>query len=129
TIAFVAREAPNYVQRNAHHFTTYAAPVELYFASQPAWVHGDAPIFVAFDMIGPLAGDSLRHPVGLVTTGENCHDVIFQAEQGWVVAQVLPSVILSLVTPSPALRCLAHVEPIFNNGVFHVYHIGPGPFA
>jgi hypothetical protein len=86
-------------------------------------------VYVAFDMIGPLAGDRLRHPVGLVTPAENCHDVIFQAEQGWVVAQIVPEIVLRLITPSPALRCLAHVAPIFNSGGYEVFHIGPGPAA
>jgi hypothetical protein len=66
-----ALAADGYVQRHGD-TGTRESPLARWFASQPAWRDGSAPVASTWSLVGTLAGDRLQHPLVLVGALEAC---------------------------------------------------------
>jgi hypothetical protein len=63
------------------------ASVSGWFAGQPAWRDGDAPVASTFALIGPLAGDRLQHPLVLADAPDACRRAA-AGSGDWIVLDV-----------------------------------------
>jgi len=115
--------ADGYVRRHADTGSTAAAPLERLFADAPSWADGRAPVAFSPRVVGPVAGDRLRHEVSLVPPGEPCAAVLARARRGYVVVERVP--FPRLLAPASAPRCLAAARPVATAGAWRVY--GPAP--
>ena len=66
------------------------ARVSGWFAGQPAWRDGDAPVVSTFALVGPLAGDRLQHPLELAGAADACRRAAAGAPE-WIVLDVRES--------------------------------------
>jgi hypothetical protein len=77
--------ADGYTER--HGRTEGEARVSRWFADQAAWRDGDAPVASTFALIGPLAGDRLRHPLVLADAPDACRRAA-AGSSDWIVLDV-----------------------------------------
>lgn len=63
------------------------ARVSRWFADQPEWRDGDAPVVSTFALIGPLAGDRLQHPLELAGAADACRRAA-AGSRDWIVLDV-----------------------------------------
>jgi hypothetical protein len=73
--------ADGYVQRHAE-TGTRESHLAGWFASQPEWRDGSAPVVSTWSLVGTLAGDRLQHPLALVGALEACERA---RSAGWLV--------------------------------------------
>jgi hypothetical protein len=69
--ALGALAAHGYVQRHGDTGTRESA-LARWFAAQPEWRDGSAPVASTWSLVGTLAGDRLQHPLVLVGAVEAC---------------------------------------------------------
>jgi hypothetical protein len=79
--ALAAVAATGFVERHGR-TGTRESPLAAWFAAQPAWRDGSAPIASTWSLVGTLAGDRLQHPLVLVDAEEACRR---GAAAGWLV--------------------------------------------
>ena len=73
--------ATGFVERHGS-TATRESKVAAWFADQPAWRDGSAPVASTWSLVGMLAGDRLQHPLELVDADEACAR---GREVGWLV--------------------------------------------
>jgi hypothetical protein len=66
-----ALAASGYVERHGE-TGTRESPLARWFAAQPTWRDGSAPVASTWSLVGTLAGDRLQHPLVLVGATEAC---------------------------------------------------------
>jgi hypothetical protein len=66
-----AAAASGYVERHGE-TGTRESPLAGWFAAQPSWRSGSAPVASTWSLVGTLAGDRLQHPLVLVGAREAC---------------------------------------------------------
>lgn len=120
-----ARLADGWTAHAAASGATPMAPLEAFFAQQPGWSEDDAPVAFVTTVVGPLAGDRLRHPLELVPGGESCARTRARLRRGWLVVHDVPPAIRALLAPVRAPRCLAGVRPVAHPGEWAVYRQSP----
>jgi hypothetical protein len=69
--ALGARAADGFVERHGETGTRESG-VAAWFAAQPAWRDGSAPVASTWSLVGTLAGDRLQHPLVLVDALAAC---------------------------------------------------------
>jgi hypothetical protein len=106
--------ASGYADRHAK-TASFQAGVAGWFASQPTWRDGSAPVGSTFALIGPLAGDHLEHPLELIGSSESCAWVQQQRRYGWMVLDRPAS------TVDAAGRCLARDRRAFEDEHYLVF--------
>jgi hypothetical protein len=79
--ALGAVAAAGYVARHGD-TGTRESPLAAWFARQPDWRHGAAPVASTWSLVGTLSGDRLQHPLVLVGAREACRR---GAAAGWLV--------------------------------------------
>ena len=120
-VALSAHGADGWLSRVAQTNGTAAAPLEAYFAAQPGWSEGRAPVAFVTQVIGPLAGDRLSHPIALIPGDEPCEATRERLARGWVVMRDAPPEIRALLVPVRAPDCLRDVTPVAHPGDWLVY--------
>ncbi len=101
-----ARAADGWLGHVAETGATAAAPVEAWFAARPGWAEDRAPVAFTKHVVGPLAGDRLRHELILVPGDEPCARTLARAREGWVVVRVFePAIEALLAPPAPRAAC------------------------
>jgi hypothetical protein len=122
TLAAVASHG--YIARHAD-AGLFDAGVTRWFTSRSEWRAGRQPVAVSGSLVAPLAGDSLRHPLRLVRSGDPCEDVSSAARQGWVVltGAESPSTLGGrAIAPSRRLvPCLGGRRPVYSDTGYSVY--------
>jgi hypothetical protein len=103
-----------------------SSPLVSWAATQAAWRDEGFPIAFAPQLVAPLAGDRLQHPIELVGRTEPCAAIAARARRGWVVLGRFP--FADRRTPFSADRCLERVprgtRVVYGDASFSV--IGPG---
>ena len=110
----LAPVAGGYVARHAETGGRQAA-VTAWLTSQPRWREGDDPVATSFSLIGPLAGDRLRHPLALFVPREPCPRLRARAARGWLVFDRVAGV------PPGVARCLGRPGPDFQDADYRAY--------
>lgn len=129
-IAFVAliaavgaAGAPGYLQRHGEAGRFYDRGPSLFLGfGAPAFANGDATVAMAPALAGPLAGDTLDHPVELIPRTESCERISRRLETQWIVVSDLRGA--SFVPEYTAPDCLAARKPAFEDELFKVYAPG-----
>lgn len=119
----LATAAPGWVERHGRVQAAFAAPLIAWFADQPDFRDGSAPISFAPQTIGPLAGDRIQHAVSLIPGSESCPAVRARARRGWVVVREIPAFARRYLVPYSAADCLASERTTFSGGGFRVYRL------
>ena len=120
-IVVAAGLSDGWVRRVAETNATPAAPLEAFFAAQPGWAEGREPVAFVTSVIGPVAGDRLRHPLELIPGDEPCPQTLARLRRGWVVVRDIPDELRALLAPVRAPACLAGVRPVAHPGEWLVY--------
>lgn len=120
-IAFSAWSADGWLERGGETSATANAPVQQFFAGLPGWTDSREPVAFWPVMVGPVAGDRLRHPVELIEGGETCAAVRERARRGWVVIRDLPPTVRDLLAPTNAPDCFADLPPVARVGDWMIY--------
>lgn len=120
-VVVAAVAADGYVQRVADTGATVYAPLAGYFAALPGWDDDDAPVAFVQNVVAPVAGDELRHPLVLIDPDESCARTLERTREGWVVMRDLPPAIRARLAPVRAPGCLAGLEPVARAGEWLVY--------
>jgi hypothetical protein len=81
-----AAASDGYVERHGG-TDTVETRVSGWFADQPEWRDGDAPVVSTFALIGPLAGDRLQHPLELADAPDACRAAA-AGSRDWIVLDV-----------------------------------------
>lgn len=121
TVVMAAVAADGYVQRVADTGATAYAPLAGYFAAMPGWDDDETPVAFVQNVVAPVAGDQLRHPLELIDPGEPCARTLERTREGWVVMRDLPPAIRALLAPVRAPGCLAGLEPVARAGEWLIY--------
>lgn len=121
TIGLSAYSAGGWLGRVAETNGTAAAPLQAWFAAQPGYSDDRAPVAFVTQVIGPLAGDRLRHPIELIPGDESCAATRARLTRGWVVMRDAPPEIRALLAPVRAPDCLRDVTPVAQPGDWLVY--------
>lgn len=123
----LALVASGYVAR---HTPTWRHPISqltAWFATQPGFAHGGAPIAMAANLDGALVGDELQHGVELIPPREPCPEVRARLKRGWVVVSVVPRLAIRGHPDEPfpelgsAPGCLRSRPPAYASAPFLVY--------
>ena len=114
-----------YVERHTRvdKATAPGRAVLAWLLRQPGWADGDGTVaFASRAVLGPMAGDSLSHPLRLVAQRPRCAAVRALARDGYVVVTP-PSFFQGLLglEPYTGAACLAGERPVMTDGVFRVY--------
>ncbi len=115
----LANGGDGWLSRHATTAATSAAPVERLFADAPGWAERREPVAFSPQVVGPIAGDRLRHAVSLIAPDESCRSVRRLARRGYVVIERVPYP--QLLAPTTAPGCLAGATPIAAAGAWRVY--------
>ncbi len=97
-----------------------------WFTALPGYPSGRRPVFLLPLQIGVLAGDRLRHPLGLVPS-ESCSHLRRRARAAWVVTYVAPPTNISVFDAvnrraQEVDRCLTgRFGPLAERGGYRVY--------
>jgi hypothetical protein len=110
----------HYAERNAE-AGDFNSGVVRFFTTQAAWRDGSAPIAFSPTLIGPLAGNGLKHPLELVGPAETCAQVKARAQDGWVVVRGVDRKLFGTLA---AERCLSGAPTLYDDGIQRVYGAG-----
>jgi hypothetical protein len=127
----LAFAGPGWLGRHAHASRSFDPAVSRWFDALPGFDAGTQPIAMAPNLIGPLAGDRLTHPLRLIRGDEPCARVRAWAREGWVVVQAARSTTIEgappVVFPVPvtARACLAPARPVYAHDDIEVYALRP----
>lgn len=113
-----AAAAPGYLQRHGDAGRFYDRGPALFLGYTPAFADGDATVAMAPALAGPLAGDTLDHPVELIPRDEPCARIEERLETQWIVVSDLR--FASYVPDYTAPGCLAGHTPAFEEKRFIV---------
>ncbi|MFL5843963.1 MAG: hypothetical protein ACJ762_04650 [Solirubrobacteraceae bacterium] len=97
------------------------APLEAWFAAQPGWADRREPVAFVSNVVAPVAGDRLRHPVSLIPGDESCDRTLRRTVEGYVALRDAPRQFRDLLAPVRAPECLAGLTPVAHPGVWMVY--------
>ncbi|MEA2294538.1 MAG: hypothetical protein QOE86_2177, partial [Solirubrobacteraceae bacterium] len=114
-VALVVAGGHHFAARHANNPRLASSPMIAWFAAQPAWRDGDAPIAGAPQIFGPLAGDRLQHRLSLLPLHPDCARL--RARGGWVIVGA------SAFTPVLAARCFTGDRPVYRDARFRVYDL------
>ncbi len=103
-VAVLVASADGFARRQGAAGLMASSPLVTWAAAQPAWRDGDFPIAFAPQLVAPLAGDRLQHPIELIGRTEACAAIGERARRGWVVLGRFP--FADRRTPFTADRCL-----------------------
>jgi len=117
----LAPAASGYVERHAGIRENFDHPVVDWMVSSGA-LDGDEPVAMSPVMIGPLAGDRLRHRLELIPAGEPCARTEARARRGWVV--LADSAFGVSVSRGAGRGCFGSQRPRFEDGQFRIYGSG-----
>lgn len=120
-VILAAGGADGWMGRTARTSATAAAPVEGAFASVPGWADSREPVAFWPSVVGPLAGDRLRHPVTLIGGGEGCAAITARARRGYVVVRRVSLRVLARLAPSHVPSCVVRWRPIGQAGDWLIY--------
>ena len=115
-VVVAAHGGGGWLRATAQTSATAAAPVEAFFAALPGWSEDRAPVAFWPTVVGPLAGDRLRHPVTLIGGREDCAAIARRARRGWVVVREIPAAVRVLLAPSHVPGCLGGLSPVTRAG-------------
>lgn len=119
-LAFVA---PGYVLRHAE-VSPLAPELTRWFAEQPAFKEGDEKVAMTERVLGPLAGDELKHDVELISEEESCSDIQRRLNDEWVVVSARDTA--GEIADGPAVSgCLGDAVPVYEDSEHKVYFNGP----
>lgn len=105
------RLADGWLGHAAESAATPMAPLEAFFARQPGWTQDRTPVAFVTNVVGPLAGDRLRHPLELIPGDEPCVRTLARLRDEWVVVRDIAPAFRALLAPVRAPACLAGVRP------------------
>ena len=116
-----------YVERHTRveKATAPGRDVLAWLLAQPGWADGDGTVaFASRAVLGPMAGDSLSHPLRLVAQRPRCPAVDALAHRGYVITTP-PHFFQGLLglEPYTGPDCLARERPALTEGVFRVYEL------
>lgn len=120
-VVLSAAATDGWLERSARATTTDSAPLQAWFASQPGWAERREPVAFVSNVIAPIAGDRLRHPIALIPGNEPCEATLRRVRDGFVVMRDLPEALRRLLAPVRAPECLAGLTPVARPGVWIVY--------
>jgi hypothetical protein len=117
--------APGYVRRHADS-SPLAGELTRWLSDQPAYKEGGEKISMTERLIGPLAGDELKHETELIPAGESCEELEDRVRDEWVVVTVEDPTGAVGVEDNPLERgCLGDLEPVYEDGSHAVFYDGP----
>jgi hypothetical protein len=114
--ALLAVPATGFMQRQGDTRSALVSPIVRRLASEGGFRDGDAPVATTPAMIGPLAGDELRHRLEAIPPHASCADVAQRRSRQWLVVYAGT---LGGAGPPPIARCLT--RPAFSGDGFSVY--------
>jgi len=120
-VLLAAGGADGWMGRSARTSATAAAPVEGAFASIPKWADSREPVAFWPSVVGPLAGDRLRHPVTLIGGAEDCSAITARARRGYVVVRRVSLRVLARLAPSHVPACVIRWRPVGHAGDWLIY--------
>jgi hypothetical protein len=115
--AVVVLGGRHYAERHAQ-ARDFNSGVTRFFTTQAAWRDGSAPIAFSPTLIGPLAGNGLKHPLELIGPSETCSQVKARARDGWVVVRGVDRKLFGTLA---AERCLSGAPTLYDDGIQRVY--------
>jgi hypothetical protein len=121
TVVVAAAGADGWLERSARATRFDTAPLQAFFADQPGWADSREPVAFVSNMVAPLAGDRLRHPLALIPGDEPCATTLHRAQEGWVVLRDAPAQFRALLAPVRAPECLEGLTPVAHPGNWIVY--------
>lgn len=77
-----------FLSRHALVTTELDASVARVLAAEPHYEISNRPVLMDYELIGPLAGDTLSHPIALLPRHGSCSTIVDDAERDWVVIQL-----------------------------------------
>jgi hypothetical protein len=106
-----SRFLPRYLDVSQRHQFGDAV-ILRYLATQPGWVHGDAPVAAGSEAYSTLAGPHFSHPLSYIADNEPCASIQAAAHRGWVVLEPITGMTYPGLDYVQAPACMARETPV-----------------